>query len=206
MSREKIVSWEALQKQISSILSKVNKDRALALAAGVNPLFALEELGFDVEPSVRPDIEARLRFEPRTAIKLRDLRESIFKHVGHAFDINSSEALHAVLFNELKLGTAYGGKSKAEQQATYKTEQQPIHPDTKPLPVQRRGVEPTKDPLEVLSKAHPVMKPLLEYRRLESSRPRMAPRNFYDSVRQGKRSLPVREISGRLKATEKSKR
>lgn len=199
MSRKKIDRWEQLQTEFASILLRVNSDQSLALAAAVNPLFAAEELGYEIDPQVRPHIEERLRFDPRTAIKLRDLRESIFQLAGHPFDINSSELLHAVLFDELKLVSAYPGKSKAEQQAIYQTDQQRIYPDTKPLPVQRRGVEPARDPLEVLRKAHPVMEPLLEYRRLESSRPRLAPRHIYDSVREGKRRLPVREISGRFK-------
>lgn len=193
MPKKLIHSWDQLREQISSLVSEVNRDQSLAFAASVNPLLALEELGYEIDPQSRPDIEERLRFEPRTAVRLKDLRQSIFRHAGHPFDINSADELGKLLFSELKLAPPARGKGKAQQQT--------VRPSTKPLPRQRTGAEPAKDPLEVLREAHPLVEPLLEYRRLEATRPRLAPRSSFDAIRKGKRQLPLTKISGRLKTT-----
>jgi|GEM_PF-660492 len=206
MPKKKIDSWEQLQQQVASILAHVNKDQRLALAAAVNPLFALEELGYEISPGVRPEIEDRLRFGAKKATRLKELRASIFKQAGRQFDIDSPTELGRVLFDELKLrganvntrADAYEGGSTIQQSPA--GSRLSASPDTKPLPYRRPEAEPLADPLEVLKEAHPVIAPLLEYRRLEASRPRFAPRSFFEAVRQGKRSLPVRELRGRLKA------
>jgi hypothetical protein len=202
MSKTKIDSWEQLQQQIKSIIVRINKDQRLALAAAVNPLFALEELGFELSPGARRDIGDRLRFGQNTAMKLKDLRASIFKQVGHPFDIDSPAELGRVLFDELKLSGArvdlYEGGGTAQQPPAKSRRSPP--PDIKPLPRKRPGAEPVADPLEGLKGVHPVVGPLLEYRRLEASRPRFAPRSFFEAVRRGERPLPVREIRARFKA------
>ena len=199
MPRKKIDSWEQLQKQIKSIIAKVNADQSMALAAALNPLFAVEELGYEISPEARPSIEDRIRFDRQTAKRSQDLRESIFRQVGHFFDLNSPEQMSKVLFEELKLRPAPAGKREVVDQHSYA--RVPPTLDTKPLPHKREGAEPAPDPLEVLRDAHPVMEPLLEYRRLQASRPLLAPRDAYDAVRQGKVRLPIQEIRARLKGT-----
>jgi hypothetical protein len=181
----RVDSWEQLQEQIQPILEQVNADPALAMAAAVNPLYAIEELGYEIEPRVRPQIEDRLRFGPRSIVRLQQLREEIFEHAGREVDLTSSDDLRQLLFEELSLPVP-----------------EPP-PDTSPLPPQIGGqprLEPISDPLEVLRDAHPIMEPLLEYRRLESSRPGMAPRHLYEEVREGKRRLPIRSIRARLQS------
>ena len=196
MAKKKIDSWEELQQQITAILSQINADQSLALAAAMNPVLALEELDFEINPETRPSIEDRIRFNPRTAVKLKDLRELIFRHAGHPFDINSPEELEKVLFDELQIESGSPGKAN---KGTQQLSEKPRRPSTKPLPYRRKGAAPAQDELEVLRPAHPVMEPLLDYRKLDASRPRLAPRRAYEAVRQGKRRLPVERIRGRLK-------
>jgi DNA polymerase-1 len=184
MSR-RIESWEQLQGEVEPILDRLNADPELAIAAAVNPLYALEELGYELDPQASPQIEDRLRFDPRTVIRLQRLRATIFEYAGREFDLRSSDELRQLLFEELSLPVP-----------------EPP-PDTSPLPPQIGGQprsEPVLDPLEVLSDAHPIMESLLEYRRLEASRPRLAPRHLYEEVRQGKRRLPIRDIRARLQS------
>lgn len=185
--------WEKLQDRISSILDQLNANQDLALAAAANPLFALEELGYEIDPQARSEIEDRLRFDPPTVIRLRALREEIFEHAGHPFDLNSAEELKRVLFEELDLSVSGRQQNQSQQQPEEL-------PDTSPLPPQLSWTEKVEDPLEVLRDAHLIMEPLLEYRRLEASKPRLAPRPLYEEVRQGKRRLPIHNIRGRLKS------
>jgi hypothetical protein len=192
MQKRKIKSWEQLQEQIGPILKQINANQELAVAAAVNPVNALDELGYEIDPRARPDIEDRLRFDPRTIVRLRQLQEAVFEHSGHEFDLNSASELRQVLFEELKLSIP------EKQQKQYQQRREPI--DTSPLPPQLSWTGKVVDPLEVLRDAHLIMEPLLEYRRLEASRPRLAPRHLYDEVRQGKRRLPIRSIRGRLQS------
>ena len=195
MSKKSFHSWDEIREQIPSLISKVNRDQSLALAASVNPLLALEELGYEIDAEARIDIEERLRFEQRTAVRLKQLRKSIFEHARHPFDINSPDELARVLYDELQLITPSRGKTRYSQSSD--------RPSTKPLPRQKQGSEPAKDPLEIFREAHPVVEPLLEYRKLEATRPRLAPRDAYEAIRKGERQLPLTEISGRLKTTTK---
>jgi hypothetical protein len=206
MPRKKIDSWEQAQKQIKSILSKVNADKSLAIAAALNPLFALEELEYDLSPEARQSVEDRIRFEPQTVKQLVNLRESIFQHAGHSFDINSADELRKVLFEELKL-TSYPGTDKPTDQQGYPHQRYPTGGptlDTKPLPFRRDG-KPPDDPLAVLREKHPIMEPLLEYRRLQATHHQFAPRDLFDAVRQGKRQLRVKQLTARLKETRNNR-
>jgi hypothetical protein len=191
--KRKIDSWEQAQEQIVSLLEQLNANQALAVAAAANPLFALEELGYEINPQVRLEFDERLRFGSRTIVQLRELREAIFTQAGHAFDLNAPVELRRVLFDELKIPLP-------AQQAEQAAQSPRTPPDTSPLPPQLEWTAKVEDPLEILRGAHPIMEPLLEYRRLEASQPRLAPRQLYDEVRQGKRRLPIRNIRGRLQS------
>jgi hypothetical protein len=196
MSEKQITSVEQLQEQIGSILEQLNADPALALAAAANPLFALEELGFEISTDARPEIEDRIRFYPRIAARLRKLRRTIFKEVGHPFDLHSSNQIQTVLFEELKLDVP---RKRARKKGKKKKARRAL-PDPSPLPAQMSWAEEKSDPLEVLRDTHPVMDSLLEYRRLDASQPRLAPRELYEEIRAGKRRLPIRSVRGRLRA------
>ncbi len=208
MRRVSIESWEQLQEQVESILERLNADPALALAAAANPLYALEELGFQISPHVRPEIEDRLRFRPRAIARLRELRGDIYRHAGRPFDLDSGEELERVLFDRLGLvppvaaapaPQARRAEPKYRELAEETAYRPPPRLDLRPLVREPGRKEESRDPLESLRGAHPIVEPLLEYRRLEASEPRLAPRALYDDVRRGKRRLGVVRVRGRLK-------
>jgi len=163
-------SWEDAQAQISKIVAEINANPQLAIAAAVNPLFALEELGYHVAPEAIALFEDRLRFGQKTAARLQSLRKTIFKQAGREFDIDSEETLRHVLGVELKLRVPH---------------------KLRKLPPQVGWGTKVPDPLEELSGKHPLIEPLLEYRQLEASEPRLASRDLYNQVRQGKVQTPV---------------
>src|ERR1035437_107486 len=101
MAYTTIDSWEQLQAQVATLLEKVHSDSMLSVAAASNPLLALEDLGYAINPEARLGIEDRIRFDLRTVVRLRQLREQIFHAAGHPFDINSRTELERVLFDEL---------------------------------------------------------------------------------------------------------
>jgi hypothetical protein len=182
-----IRSWEQLQERIASIVDQLNEDRTLALAAAANPFTALEELGYHVEPGARAEIEDRLRFPPKEATQRKRLRARIFEEAGHPFDLDSAEELRRVLYEELSI-TPY-----PDERGCY-----PDLPPTDPPRKPAQG-EPATDPIQVLEGRHPVIEPLLEYRRLDASHPRFASRSAYEAIRAGGVSGGLRALRIRLK-------
>ena len=180
-------SWEEVQERIASIVDELNKDRSLAIAAAANPFEALEELGYHVDAEARPEIEDRLRFPIKEAVQRKRLRAQIFELVGHPFDLDSAEELRAVLYEELSI-TPY-----PDERGCY-----PALPSTYPPRRPVSGV-PEPDPLQMLEGRHPVMEPLLEYRRLDAAHPRFAPLAAFELIRTGGASGGIRNLRIRLK-------
>lgn len=216
MQRVVIETWEQLRERVQLILERINADPSLATAAAANPMLALEDIGFDIIPSAREAIEERFRFHPRVAVRVRQLKEEIYRHAGRHFDLSSAEELGAVLFDRLgitpgdeppsaQVPPALKRRAKAGDKRPRDVAQEAKHDrprlviDVRPL-TQLPGAPPPADPLETLAGAHAIVEPLLEYRRLDASRPRLAPRDLYDEIRRGDRRLPVTRLVARLKA------
>jgi hypothetical protein len=199
MQRKTVRSLKELQSDVASILDRLNRDAGLIRSALVNPILALEELGYDIALRFRPSLEHRLRFSLHSFRRLERLQREIFDAVGHEFAINEPRELHQVLFVELSL--------RLPKNQTYPSPERKALPAaahggliTEPLPPHGFG-QPTADPLHVLAGAHPVMAPLLEYRQLESSQPRFAPAALYQQVKAGSRAGFVTRVRARLKQT-----
>lgn len=187
MDRVRINSFSQLQRSVSSILEAVNADRVFALAAASNPLIALEELGYQIESAARPEIADRIRFGAEVAATRRDLRAAMANNAGHSFDPDNDAALRQVLFDELKIRRS---RPQAERAPTGASDEQ------------RSGssVATKPDEFEQYRGAHPIIEPLLEYRKLGATVPQFAPVEVYEAIRSGRRSLSVRQVTARLKA------
>jgi competence ComEA-like helix-hairpin-helix protein len=203
MVQRTVNSWEQLQANIESILDQINDNPPLALAAAANPLLALEDLGYEIEPVVRVEIERRVRFSPRVVVRLRQLEDDVATIAGRYVNLNSAEDVRRLLFDELKLetpgeyGEDYRQATQTRVRRTDKAGRAVL--DTRPLPPDLSTVGERIDPLEVLANRHEIMGPLLEYRRLEASTPRLASRESYEQVRAGKVRLGIEGVKGRLK-------
>ncbi|MBL3596350.1 hypothetical protein JMM63_12330 [Rhodovulum sulfidophilum] len=205
-----MATFQDVQAAVKDIAARLNATPELARAALINPLLALEELGFELDLAARLELEDRARFSKKQSAERRKLRDEIFEAAGRVFDPGQGDVLAAVLFDELNLDVA-GSK----------------RPDLSPLPIQLRAEPAAKnkivrvkasqiasrfsvkakeksvakldpglidratisDPLKALTKAHSVVPPLLAYRQLDAAVPRFAPEPLYHAVRSGKRRL-----------------
>lgn len=188
MSRERLRSWDEIRDKMPQIVARLNSNVALAVAAAANPFLALSELGYEVAPEAQADIEDRLRFSPDAAKQLGELRRRIYAAAGHPFAIESREELARVLFHELGI-TPYPDERGCI----------PPLPDASPLPRFHVGQPSPKDPLEPLSRKHPILEPLLAYRRLDASAPRFASDDAYAALRKGEIAHPVRGLTVRFR-------
>ena len=176
-----IESIEQLQQHVPSIVKAVNADPPLALAAAVNPLFALEELGYRIQGNLSRTLEHRIRFSEDQTRHLERLATDIHQQLQQDFDIESEAELSAVLQKELKLAEGQTLPAQIARQPKLK------------------WVEQHGDPLEQLHDAHPVMPAVLEYRQIEATEPRLGSRDLYDQVRRGAIKLPVKGLVFQLK-------
>lgn len=203
MAKRAVNSWEQLQADVNAILKQINEDPQLALAAAANPLLALEEMGYEIEDAARTEIARRVRFSPRVTVRLRQLEDEVASIAGRKVDLNSAEDVRRLLFEDL-------GLKEPDEHAGYEQTTQTQHRrgkrpdrftlDTRPLSPDLSSVDRPDDPLRVLADRHEVMDPLLAYRQLEASTPRLASRQAYEAVRAGKVRLGIENLKGRLKA------
>lgn len=186
MEKRYVKSWEDLQANMERILSELERDPNLVLAAAANPLLAVEELGFEIDPNIRDQLEDRLRFPTRDCAQLDSLRSEIFKLAGKKFDIRSPEQLHTVLFEDLGI-VAYDEHGCKVRFA--------------PAPFRKRINAPMeKDPLEQLSGLHPVIESLIEFRRIDASAYPFSTQPDYKKIRAGDSRLQARfELHPHLK-------
>ena len=190
MQKKRLASWSDAQRDIAAIVEKMNADPALARAAMANPLFALEEIGYEIEPAVHREFEERIRFSVEQVAKLGALRKKINRLARREIDPEDHAHVHKLLFQELKLPKRVGDHDFSAQTSL----------DYLPRPKWASG---PPDVLELLRGKHELVDALLEYRALEASEPRLASRDFYDSVRHGSVDVRMRSATIRLRADSK---
>jgi len=204
---------DALRRRVPSIVQRINADEALAMRAAANPLLALEELGYELEEDLKREVALRIRFDQRTIETMQGLSARIHELAGEPFEIDSPAHLGAVLFERLKLPALPPAPQRvvvAEGTIAARSVGQRTRTPADALETPRKvpgGVRPP-DPLEALRGKHPVVEPLLEYRRLQGSVPALASRELYEKIKRGEVSAPklrLRAVLRRGMTPEQSK-
>ena len=193
-------SLDALRRRVPSIVKQINEEPALALRALANPLLALAEMGYQLTDRLAREVELRLRFTPDIIERLNQLSTQIAELSEGPLDPDDLTDLRRALFERLKLP--------------------PLPPRPQPIVVAQSEVARTRsatphdelafhwippgglrhpDPLTALRGAHPIVEPLLEYRAIQASQPRLATREVFDRLTRGDAKLPKIRVRARLK-------
>ena len=188
-----IDSWARFQEVSRAIADRINDDPSLALAAAANPLLALREIGYDIHPDARSEIEDRLRFTPRALARRRELVEAIYRHAGRRFALDSPTALSDVLQEQLRSGASVKGRTRPGGDAAGSF-------DARLLAQARERDDAAPDPLEAVRGAHPIVELLLDYRRIERQSRRLASPAVYEKLRRGELRTGVTRIRLRNRA------
>jgi len=171
MENKKITSWADLQKEVKKIAGALGKDSDLLLAAASNPFYALEDLGYEIDPSLKPTFEDKIRFSENVASKLSMLREQIFKHTGRSFDVRDRHELNTVLFDEMGLEAF----------------------DERGCPLKKDvGPRDRFDLIKNYEELHPIVPLLLEFRTIDNTTPPLSDKSTYSQVRNGATDLKER--------------
>jgi|HubBroStandDraft_2_1064218.scaffolds.fasta_scaffold683682_1 hypothetical protein len=190
---KKISSMTEMEARLAEVVGALLADEKLTMRAAVNPVFAMEELGYEFPDDLRASIERRARFRPGVYKRMETLVGDIRKIAKRKINPDSAADLERLLFEEYKL---------VQPRLTLREQLPPAHHSliatnyaTEALPPQLDRSPAVKDPLEELRDAHPIMPPLLEYRHLDASAPRCATREFYEQVRNGSVKLPITKLT-----------
>lgn len=178
-----IKSVTELRRVVPALLEAFNRDPQVAALATVNPLLALEVLGYDISPTIQKRIERAILFLPKEREQLEKLEQEIHKLLGRSFDLDSPGELETVIFHELRLK-----RHPAQEKAA------PLRKIVGSRFAALGKGETWTDPLQPLENAHPIMKLLLAYRALRATRPTFAARQVFEQYLTGQRKLPVKRV------------
>lgn len=163
-----IDSVEKLRDHLPDILTAVNSDRQLAIAAAINPLLFLEDLGYELSPAVITEIEERGRFSKRQIVRRRRALARIDELTGGKADLSSAEAISSTL-EGLQLN---------------------VRPDVE-RPGHASGILNFSEAQLLHSKGkHALVEALIEFRRIEEAAREFAPQAIYRGVRAGTLAVP----------------
>lgn len=179
---------EQLQELLGDLLSRINGDQRLALAAATNPLLALEELGVRLAPEVRREIESRGRFSRRQLARREKLLDEFTQVVpGYAIkeaDLLSARELRRLLRDFLKIEP---GRIPADLDVRW----------TRAAANSKAAYsKKAADPLDAVADAHPTIPALIALRAIERKAMRFASPSIYRAIRLGELKLPILAISG----------
>ncbi len=183
-SIRRLSSVEDAQRAMPRLIGALNDDPRLARAALANPLFAIEELGYTIDEGIRTTFERRIRFRPDEAARLEGLAAEVSEAAGCEVDVDDPYDLAHVLFDVLGLPRPdANGKGEVER-FNDRSSHEERSSATEPLDPRLPWVTDYRpDPLEALAGTHPVIRPLLEYRNLDASQPRLASPDRYRRAR-----------------------
>ena len=175
-----IESEKDLKKHAVSILRRINEDERGGLMFLLNPVFALEEAGFDLNEEMRGHILHGLRFGAKSKARIRELDEAVRDVAGRPVDALSDEQVARLLFVDLKIPLP--GPAAAKGAETRKAKS----PEPLP-PVNEELLEAVKD-------RHKVVPMLIELRRHLKGGWRFVDRETYEKVKGGASVTLLRHV------------
>ncbi len=188
--RERIAieSEKDIKKHAVSILRRINEDERGGLMFLLNPVFALEEAGFDLNEEMRRHILHGLRFGAKSKARMRELDEAVRDVAGRPVDALSDEQVARLLFVDLKIPLP--GPAAAKEAETRKAK------SPEPLPTVNEEL------LEAVKGRHRVVPLLIELRRHLKGGWRFVDRETYEKVKGGASVTLLRRVRFR-KQTKK---
>ncbi|MBR0696740.1 hypothetical protein [Bradyrhizobium lablabi] len=182
--RKKIDSIDQLEADLPSILERIHTDPELAIAAAVNPLLFLDEIGYSLSAKVSAEIEERSRFSRRQIARRHKAIAKIDEITKERADLSSPEAI-VEIFAKLGLDD--------------------VRPDLGQTGGRASGVlDFSEDFLAENRTRHPLFGALLELRRIEANSRLFASDAIYRKIRSRRLAIPGLRLKARLSQKPKS--
>jgi len=173
-----IESEKDLKNHAVTILRRINEDERGGLLFLINPVFALEEAGFDLSDEMRRHILHGLRYGARAKARIAELNRAVADVAGRPIDALSDEQVARLLFEDLGIPVPEPVAARAAGKAGA----------AGPLPPIDDGL------LEALKGRHKVIPKLIELRRHLKGGWRFVDRETYEKVRGGASVTLLRRV------------
>lgn len=188
-----IKSLEDLHRRLPELVRLQETHPRLAVAALANPLLALEQAGYAIAPAIAREVELRTRFRGDEADTLIAQEGRLKAALGTQVDLDDPRSFAAPMLRTIAAGIPKA--KRAAKQQDYRSGEDGDD-DLRgaletPLQPHRPGTIRPADPLAAYSARHPLIADFVEYRRLESSRPRLADRTVFEGLLSGRTESPI---------------
>ncbi len=205
-----------LQKLMPRLLEEHKDNTALLRAAMANPILALDHIGIALTPSLKTEVERRVRFDTKTRKKIAAIEKDVEKNVGKQLPLSDIQQIETFLKNELSK-TKTKPTKKVTDELLRALNQSPTSQDaikeafgnSKTYSyLQSKDRKRTKDPLTEYKKVHQIIPILLKYRALEAQFPRLASKEAFDNILKEKspeRGVRFSKVRFRLQDREQRK-
>lgn len=194
MKTKTISTLRELQLKMPAIIKQHGDNTKIARAAIINPILALEEIGYKLSPSLKNELDYYIRFGPVRKKKLMALEKEIYAGVGKKFDLKDENAVKKYVHPLIaKKGKVKFQLPKTEYSFTIKA-----------TTGKAKFSQKKSDPYEIYKDAHPVIAPLLEFRKIESSVARLGSAELFKKALKGNVTDKVKINSVRFRLKNKS--
>jgi hypothetical protein len=122
--RISIKSEEDLKKNSKTILKRINADDRGGLLFLLNPVYALEDAGFDMDSAMKTHIRRGLRYGAKSKARMRELEAAITEKAGRPVRAGSNADVSRLLFSELgiKPGDIHPPEIQSDAATIYESE------------------------------------------------------------------------------------
>jgi hypothetical protein len=198
MVKKKLTHLKQLQKEVPDLIKKYGDDTALARAAMINPILALENIGYELSDELKHELDYHIRFGPEKKKQLLKLEKDIYKDVGKSFDLQDEKQIRKNIHPLISLKeNAVLTKSTAKISLSG-----------------RKGVSRVKavssqktatSPYAGFTKSHKVIPKLIEYQDYELNAPKLGSKKLFNQALKDKKIGGIKINSVRFRLNERLK-
>ncbi|MFN2458142.1 MAG: hypothetical protein ABR502_08080 [Chitinophagaceae bacterium] len=191
-----INSLKDLQQKMPRIIQEHGNNQSLTTLALVNPIYALEKIGYSFAKEAREEIELYVRFGKENTTYVKELKAVVFKYTGKKFNLDEPSELKKHIAPILSRSQNEPGDAT---QKKYKSDDAIpsglLHALSEKVIVEMGEV---RDPLTAYKNIHPAIDALVEYRKLNATNAPLADAATAEKIVKHRERLPLKNIRFRM--------
>ncbi|MFT6996977.1 MAG: hypothetical protein ACJAQ4_000722 [Cryomorphaceae bacterium] len=198
MVKKKLTQLKQLQKEIPDLIKKYGDDTALARAAMINPILALENIGYELSDELKHELDYHIRFGPEKKKRLLKLEKDIYIDVGKSFDLQDEKQVRKNIhpFISIKENAVLAKPSARIRLSSNQGVSQ-----LKSASLQKTATSPYAG----FSKTHKVIPKLIEYQDYELNAPKLGSKKLFNKALKDKKIGGIKINSVRFRLSERLK-
>jgi hypothetical protein len=198
MAKKKLTQLKQLQKEVPDLIKKYGDDTALARAAMINPILALENIGYELSDELKHELDYHIRFGSEKKKRLLKLEKDIFKDVGKSFDLQDEKQIRKNIHPLISLKeNAVLTKSTAKISLSGKKGVSLV----KSISSQKTTISPYAG----FKKSHKVIPKLIEYQDFELNAPKLGSKKLFNQALKDKKIGGIKINAVRFRLSERLK-